>query len=259
MTAADRHHQQRGGGVGGTLKAANGGMLPFASSATAATRSLKKGAADGTSVAATPRSIGGARVAHFAATHLGQRTAGDASSVRRNDERQQQLKSDTSAAVRQFFSSSFAIACVSSRVVLSNSFRLVSNILKERERGGRRVPIACEKRRIACGDKRESCRTTGGERNSSSSDNGYIGGGKIIGRGGELNLFFSFSHSSTIPNEKTDPGLGEVPRPRHESRTSLRREKKQRRRERSAGARSLPPPRRRQKRLLFVVVVLFDF
>ena len=83
-TTADRHQQQQRG-VGGMLKDATtthgAEMLPLGLEAS---HSLHAAAAAATAtVAATPRSIGGARVAHFAATPLGQRMAGEASSVRR--------------------------------------------------------------------------------------------------------------------------------------------------------------------------------
>ena len=82
-TTADR--QQRG--ADGVLKAAaasaatHGEMLPLSSETRS---SLKRAAAAASAtVAATPRSIGGARVPYVTATPLGQRTAGDASAVRR--------------------------------------------------------------------------------------------------------------------------------------------------------------------------------
>lgn len=106
VTTVDRHHhqQQRSSSAGGVLKTAattHGEMLPLSSA-------LKKpdlapAAAATATVAATPRSIGGARVAHFAATPLGQRTAGDASSVREKRMRKREWKRRASAA-NSFFS-----------------------------------------------------------------------------------------------------------------------------------------------------------
>jgi hypothetical protein len=114
VTKVDRHHQQqRSSSAGGVLKTAattHGEMLPLSSA-------LKKpdlapAAAATATVAATPRSIGGARVAHFAATPLGQRTAGDASSVREKRMRKREWKRRASAA-NSFFPSCLPLSRMS--------------------------------------------------------------------------------------------------------------------------------------------------
>lgn len=115
-TTADR--QQRGVMLKAAAApaAAHGEMLPLSSETRS---SLKRGApaagaaaATAAAVAATPRSIGGARVPYFAATPLGQRTAGDASAVRRKTERkseQRQLEGGrrSAAAKKKRFHSFF--------------------------------------------------------------------------------------------------------------------------------------------------------
>ena len=83
---ADMHQQQQQQQRGSSVKAANGG----GASATLPLMHSKPAAPATATVAATPRSIGGAaRVAHFAATPIGQRNAGDASSVRKGGERRE--------------------------------------------------------------------------------------------------------------------------------------------------------------------------
>lgn len=83
---ADRQQQRRGAG-GVMLKAAAAAtqaeMLPLSSETRSSLKKAPAAAATATAVAATPRSIGGARIPFFAATPLGQRTAGDASAVRK--------------------------------------------------------------------------------------------------------------------------------------------------------------------------------
>ena len=124
-TTADRHQPQRG--AGGKDAATHGEMLPLSSEA--AHSLIAAAAATATAVAATPRSIGGARVAHFAATPLGQRTAGDASSVRRERDEKRGTTSNWrggDGARRQtvffFFLSGLPLRNVCSRLVPSEVF-----------------------------------------------------------------------------------------------------------------------------------------
>jgi hypothetical protein len=217
--AVDRHHQQqRGGGSVAILKAANrGGMLPLASSAT---HSLKKAAADGgASFAATPRSIGSTRMAHFSATPLGQRKAGDASSVRiyrRTNDKKQLNEYGRGSSFGSFFSFALRMLLLSRGAL---QFALC-RFKRLRGRINRLVPISRETRRIAAEKSVNLAGTLGGERANFFFDNGYIGGGD---RGREKKLstslsppLFSLSLSlslSLFPNETKQTTNKNRPRP----------------------------------------------
>ena len=145
-TTADR--QQRGVMLKAAPAAAHGEMLPLSSETRS---SLKRGApaagaaaaATAAAVAATPRSIGGARIPFFAATPLGQRTAGDASAVRRKTERkseQRQLQGGrrSAAAKKKRFHSLF-FSCGTCALVPSEAFFRSRSNRVARERRSQRA------------------------------------------------------------------------------------------------------------------------